>query len=147
MMQTGKGEAPKRKRARKRQPQEECADAPEKRPVSDALIEATYRWLDRHEVPRLFAAVAREIGYTAARPRDFYCGCGPHFAKGVPACEGAREACPFAGRLTPEEIAANETGGARRSVARRIERIRNARFERAGRSGYPRARKSQGRAS
>lgn len=124
---------PKRKRARRRQ--EERAAREEKPAVSEALIEATYRWLDRHETPRIFAAVAREIGYAAARPQDFYCGCGPHFEKGVPACEGGRDACPFAGRLTAEEMAANDTGPARRALARRITRVIESRAEDARRRG------------
>lgn len=125
---------PKRKRARRGKARKADAACEEKPIVSDALIERTYRWLERHETPRIFAAVAREIGYTGARARDFFCGCAPHYAKGLPVCEGAREACPFAGRLTAEEIAANDSAAARRSVDQLINRLIAARYAASGAS-------------
>lgn len=60
-------------------------------------------------LPLLLADTARRLGAPAVSPRDFYCGCAPCAADGLPICEGVKRDCRFAGRWTPERAAKAET--------------------------------------
>lgn len=60
-------------------------------------------------MPVLLADTARRLGSPTISPRDFYCGCAPCAADGLPVCEGAKPDCRFAGRWTVESAARAET--------------------------------------
>jgi len=91
---------PKRKRARG--PAAAGEDAAPK--FSDEDLFRNYRRSIEKDMPRILAATARELGFAAARPRDFFCGCTPHGRTGLPVCLEKKPQCPFAGRVRPEEI-------------------------------------------
>jgi hypothetical protein len=61
-------------------------------------------------LPLLLSETARRLGSPIVSPKDFYCGCAPCAADGLPICEGVKPACRFAARWTPEKAAAAETG-------------------------------------
>jgi len=54
----------------------------------------------------------RDPGARAASskaPRDFYCGCNPAYHDYLPLCEEAKPGCPYAGRLSKQEIEVQDT--------------------------------------
>ncbi len=60
-------------------------------------------------LPLLLSETARRLGSPIVSPKDFYCGCAPCAADGLPICEGVKADCRFAGRWTPQKAAAAET--------------------------------------
>ncbi len=121
---------PKRKRARRLASGDAApvsGKAAGEKQYSDEDIRRIYRWVENNETPRVFAIVARQLGFVGARPRDFFCLCPPHHRTGVPVCAGENEGCPHAGRLSPEEIEATQRPGAHARMMARINRIVAAR--------------------
>ena len=68
-------------------------------------IDATFRYASRTHafvaqliVPAILAHIARRMGAKFISPEDFYCGCDPSFADGLPLCERKRQNCRYAHR-------------------------------------------------
>ncbi len=122
--------SPKRKRARRMAPDATVPIGGKiagERQYTDEDIRRICRRAERDETPRVFAVVARQLGFVAARPRDFFCHCLPHYRTGVPDCAGEIDGCPHAGRLSPEVLAASETPQAQAQLMARIKRVIAAR--------------------
>jgi len=77
--------------------------------------------LRRAMLPGLLSETARRLGCPFVSPQDYFCGCTPCAADGLPICDGVKRDCRFAGRWTRVTAAAAETPLALRAYEYRYE--------------------------
>jgi len=109
---------PARKRARRGKSNTETTL--DEKLISDEMINDVCTHVERDMIPRIFAAAARRYGNPTIRPCDYYCSCTPCSRDFLPVCKEQKPDCRFSGRLSPEEIAAEETSAAIAALSTRI---------------------------